>query len=45
MIASGLHFFGVTFYGIFASGEKQSWADPPKPEDIEAKPLENKQNP
>lgn len=45
MIASGLHFFGVTFYGIFASGEKQPWADPPKTEDIEAKPLEEKQNP
>ena len=32
LIASLIHFAGVTFYGIFASGEKQSWADPP-PED------------
>ena len=25
-IASGIHFFGVIFYGIFASGELQDWA-------------------
>ena len=34
LIASLVHFLGVIFYGIFASGEKQSWADPP-PEEIE----------
>ena len=34
LIASLVHFIGVIFYGIFASGEKQSWADPP-PEEIE----------
>jgi len=25
-IASGIHFFGVIFYAIFASGELQDWA-------------------
>jgi ACS family sodium-dependent inorganic phosphate cotransporter-like MFS transporter 6/7/8 len=29
LIASLIHFGGVTFYAIFASGEKQPWADPP----------------
>lgn len=38
IIASCVHFAGVAFYAVFASGEKQSWADPPsestwKPED------------
>ncbi|XP_069132032.1 vesicular glutamate transporter 1-like isoform X1 [Argopecten irradians] len=38
IIASVVHFLGITFYGIFASGEKQPWADAPsedmwKPED------------
>ena len=28
LIASLIHFGGVIFYGIFASGEKQPWADP-----------------
>jgi hypothetical protein len=28
LIASIIHFCGVIFYGIFASGEKQPWADP-----------------
>ncbi|RVE69377.1 hypothetical protein OJAV_G00077100 [Oryzias javanicus] len=27
LIASLVHYGGVVFYGIFASGEKQSWAD------------------
>ena len=27
-----VHFCGVTFYAIFASGEKQPWADPPADE-------------
>lgn len=31
-IAALVHLFGITFYGIFASGELQSWADPPQPE-------------
>ena len=30
IIASCVHFAGVFFYAIFASGEKQPWADPPK---------------
>ena len=25
-IASGIHFFGIIFYAIFASGEQQDWA-------------------
>lgn len=28
LIASLIHFGGVIFYAIFASGEKQAWADP-----------------
>lgn len=32
IIASCIHFAGITFYGIFASGEKQPWADPPEEE-------------
>ncbi len=28
LIASLIHFGGVIFYGLFASGEKQPWADP-----------------
>ena len=27
LIASSIHFFGVIFYAIFASGEQQSWAN------------------
>lgn len=37
LIASFIHFGGVIFYAIFASGEKQPWADPP---DDEADPEE-----
>ncbi|CAL1267336.1 unnamed protein product [Larinioides sclopetarius] len=29
LIASLIHFAGVIFYAIFASGEKQPWAEPP----------------
>ena len=29
VIASFIHFSGIIFYGLFASGEKQPWADPP----------------
>ena len=28
LIAAMVHYGGVIFYGIFASGEKQPWADP-----------------
>lgn len=28
LISAMIHFFGVFFYGAFASGEKQKWADP-----------------
>jgi hypothetical protein len=38
LIASMIHFLGVIFYGIFASGEKQPWADP----DDEDQPAELK---
>ena len=30
LIASSIHFFGVIFYAIFASGELQPWAEEPK---------------
>lgn len=33
LTASLIHFAGVIFYAIFASGEKQPWADPPPDED------------
>ncbi|XP_071497425.1 vesicular glutamate transporter 1-like [Diadema antillarum] len=29
LVAAIIHFTGVLFYGIFASGEKQPWAEPP----------------
>ncbi|XP_070568588.1 vesicular glutamate transporter 2.1-like isoform X2 [Ptychodera flava] len=29
LISALIHFSGVIFYGLFASGEKQKWADPP----------------
>ncbi|XP_055336533.1 vesicular glutamate transporter 1-like [Paramacrobiotus metropolitanus] len=32
LIAAVIHICGVIFYGIFASGEKQPWADPPAEE-------------
>lgn len=28
LIASLVHYGGVIFYGVFASGEKQPWAEP-----------------
>jgi ACS family sodium-dependent inorganic phosphate cotransporter-like MFS transporter 6/7/8 len=40
LIASIIHFGGVIFYGIFASGEKQPWADPK--EESELKDIEQK---
>jgi len=39
LIASLVHFLGVIFYGIFASGEKQSWADPTPEEEERRKSL------
>lgn len=38
LIASLIHFAGVTFYGIFASGEKQPWADPPDDDEVGSPP-------
>lgn len=40
IIASTIHFVGVVFYAIFASGEKQPWADPPPEEKPSWNPLE-----
>jgi hypothetical protein len=37
LIASLVHFCGVIFYGIFASGEKQPWADPKDDNEIAMK--------
>ena len=28
LIAAIIHYLGIIFYGIFASGEKQDWANP-----------------
>lgn len=36
LIAALVHYAGVAFYGIFASGEPQPWAEPPREE---AEPL------
>ncbi|XP_050696725.1 vesicular glutamate transporter 1-like [Eriocheir sinensis] len=36
LIASIIHFLGITFYGIFASGELQPWAEPIEEEDAPA---------
>ncbi|KAG5264170.1 hypothetical protein AALO_G00272920 [Alosa alosa] len=33
LIASMVHYGGVIFYGLFASGEKQPWADPEETSD------------
>lgn len=33
LIASTIHFLGIIFYGLFASGEKQPWSEPPNSED------------
>ncbi|XP_064122323.1 vesicular glutamate transporter 1-like [Macrobrachium nipponense] len=33
LIASIIHFLGIIFYGLFASGELQPWAEPPQPEE------------
>uniref|UniRef100_A0A1I8I8F0 MFS domain-containing protein n=2 Tax=Macrostomum lignano TaxID=282301 RepID=A0A1I8I8F0_9PLAT len=33
VIASLIHFTGVIFYAVFASGEKQSWAESPEEAD------------
>jgi len=42
MIASGIHFFGVIFYAIFASGELQDWAKADSSEMVEEKMEMNK---
>lgn len=36
LIAALVHYGGVAFYGVFASGEPQRWAEPPREE---AEPL------
>nr|CAG4643905.1 EOG090X04X8 [Lepidurus arcticus] len=40
VIASVIHFFGVGFYAIFASGELQPWAEPPREDVPPWNPLE-----
>lgn len=42
LIASLIHFAGVTFYGIFASGEKQPWADPKDEDNLDMNSFEQK---
>ena len=42
LIASIIHFLGVTFYAIFASGEKQPWAEPADDEDEVEATADNK---
>lgn len=34
-MAGVIHICGVIFYGIFASGELESWAEPPKEEQLQ----------
>ncbi|CAL1279418.1 unnamed protein product [Larinioides sclopetarius] len=42
IIASCIHFGGVIFYALFASGEKQPWAEPPAEDEGPSwNPLEN----
>ncbi|KAG0414359.1 hypothetical protein HPB47_008488 [Ixodes persulcatus] len=42
LIASLIHFGGVIFYAIFASGDKQPWAEPPREDEGPSwNPLEN----
>ncbi|XP_076316717.1 vesicular glutamate transporter 2-like [Tachypleus tridentatus] len=41
LIASLIHFGGIIFYAIFASGEVQEWAKPPETEETSWNPLEN----
>jgi ACS family sodium-dependent inorganic phosphate cotransporter-like MFS transporter 6/7/8 len=39
-MAATVHFIGVTFYGVFASGELQPWSEPPTEEKKVWNPLE-----
>ncbi|KAH0539349.1 vesicular glutamate transporter 1 [Cotesia glomerata] len=41
IMAACVHFFGVTFYGIFCSGELQPWADPALEEQGSWNPLDD----
>lgn len=34
LIAAIIHYLGIIFYGIFASGEKQPWANPLRKYDV-----------
>ncbi|KAF7636940.1 hypothetical protein Mgra_00003680 [Meloidogyne graminicola] len=33
LLASMIHFTGITFYGVYASGELQDWAEPKEEEE------------
>ena len=49
VIAAVIHFLGVAFYAMFASGELQPWAEPPPEVDstpappVTWNPMDNKQ--
>jgi ACS family sodium-dependent inorganic phosphate cotransporter-like MFS transporter 6/7/8 len=40
-MAATVHFIGVTFYAVFASGELQPWAEPPAEKKKVWNPLED----
>ncbi|KAF2363470.1 Major facilitator superfamily [Trinorchestia longiramus] len=40
VIASMIHFFGIAFYAIFASGELQPWAEDKEEDEIQQQPQE-----
>ncbi|CAP27041.1 Protein CBR-EAT-4 [Caenorhabditis briggsae] len=42
LLASLIHFTGVTFYAVYASGELQEWAEPKEEEEWSNKELVNK---
>lgn len=45
LMAATVHFIGVTFYAIFASGELQPWAEPPEEKKKPWDPMEDAQSP
>lgn len=40
LLAATVHFIGVTFYAVYASGELQPWAEPPDSEQKPWDPME-----
>ncbi|XP_014244679.1 vesicular glutamate transporter 1-like [Cimex lectularius] len=45
LMAATVHFIGITFYAIFASGELQPWAEPPDEKKKQWDPLEGARSP